>query len=170
MRIGYSDDEERPGQFALWQANCDRSLKGKAGQRELRELEAALLALPKKRLIKDLLCEGDDVCAVGAYAKYKGLDLDRFDPEDESDEVGVSAGMPSLVAWKVVEMNDLQLDTVWELAYGPVNRYEAHYRGGIPLIRDMTPEERYENMLAWVRKELKPCKPKVAEGAPEPQP
>lgn len=155
MRINYSDDEEFNGQFELWQANCQRSLKGKKGQQELRELEAALVALPEKRLIHGALRDDSGgVCAIACYAKHKGVDLSRFDPEDESDEVGVAAGMPRLVAWSVVELNDILLDTVWELAHGPLNRYEATYKGGIPLIRDMTPEERYEGVLAWVRQQL----------------
>lgn len=155
MRLNYSDEEDRPGQFALWDANCRRSIRGKAGQRELRELEAALLAMPEKRLIRDALEDGKGgVCAIACYAKHKGVDISKFDPEDESDEVGVVAGMPRLVAWKIVALNDVVLDTVWEVAEGPLNRWDAHYKGGIPLIRDMTPEERYEKVLAWVRAHL----------------
>ncbi len=75
-RISYSDEEDVPGQFALFQANCRRSLQGKAGQIALRELEAALLALPDKRLIAEKLIDADgEVCAIGALAKYKGRDL-----------------------------------------------------------------------------------------------
>ncbi len=154
MRINYADEEDRPGQFELFQANCRRSLRGRKGQAALREFEAALLALPEKRLIKDLLAAGDDVCAIGCYAKHKGLDLTKFDPEYESDEVGIEAGMPRLVAWKVVALNDITLDTVWEVAYGPVQRGRGVYQGGIPLVRDMTPEERYARVLAWVREQL----------------
>jgi hypothetical protein len=154
-RINYSDEEDRPGQFALFQANCGRSLRGKAGQRALRELEAALLALPEKRLIRERLWEAGEVCAVGAYAQYKGLDIWTMDPEDDSDEVGVAAGMPRLVAWKVVALNDIELDTVWEPAYGPVQRGHGIYQGGIALIREMTPEERFDRVLAWVRSHLR---------------
>lgn len=157
MRLNWTDEEDRPGQFALWSANCRRSLRGKAGQHALRELEAALLALPEKRLIKDLLTDHEGgVCAVACYAKHKGLDLSTFDPEDESDEVGIAAGMPRLVAWQVVALNDITLDTVWERAEGPLRRHEATYQGGIPLVRDMTPEERYEKVLAWVRRQIAP--------------
>lgn len=130
MRISYSDEEDWPGQFELWQANCRRSLHGKHGQEELRALRDALLALPEKRLIYGLLDDEEGgVCAIGAYARHKGVDLSRFDPEDESDEVGIAAGMPSLVAWKVVEMNDVEF---------------SH----------LTPEQRYEKMLAWVEREI----------------
>jgi hypothetical protein len=131
MRISYSEDEDYPGQFELWQTNCERSLRGREGQAELMELHAALLALPDKRLIHGSLVDEDgEVCAVGAYAKHKGLDLQKFDPEYDTDEVGIEAGMPKLVAWKVVEMNDMEL----------------HSR--------FTPEERYTLMLAWVESKL----------------
>ncbi len=155
MRLNYSEEEDRPGQFALWEANCRRSMRGKRGQQALRELEAALLALPEKRLIHNSLTDDDGgVCAIACYAKHKGVDLSRYDPEDESDQVGIDAGMPRLVSWAVVALNDLTLDTVWEVAEGPLGRWDATYKGGIPLIRDMTPEERYERVLAWVRKQL----------------
>lgn len=166
MRLNYSDDEERPGQFALWDANVRRSIQGRAGQQALREFEAALLAMPEKRLIKDALTDDDgNVCAIGCYARSKGVDLSKFDPEDESDEVGVAAGMPHLVAWSVVALNDITLDTVWELAEGPLERHDAVYRGpnhdpdvrGIALIRDMTPEERYDRVLTWVRERVAPA-------------
>jgi len=129
-RISYSDEEDFPGQFALYQANCERSLRGREGQAQLRELRAALLALPDKRLIHGLLeDEEGGVCAIGAYAKHKGLDLSKFDVDYDTDEVGIAGGMPALVAWKVVEMNDLQWDY-------------------------LTPEKRYEKMLAWVESKL----------------
>lgn len=129
-RISYSDEENYPGQFDLWQANCRRSLRGKQGQEELRVLRDALLALPDKRLIHgSLIDEEGEICAIGAYAKHKGLDLEKFDPEDSTDEVGIEAGMPSLVAWKVVEMNDMELS-------------------------DLTPEQRYTKMLEWVDSQL----------------
>ena len=130
-RISYSEDEDYPGQFELWQANCERSLRGAQGQAELRELRDALLALPEKRLIHGALVDEEGgVCAIGAYASRKGLDLGKFDPEDETDEVGIEAGMPKFVAWKVVEMNDMEL----------------HSR--------FTSEERYTRMLAWVESKL----------------
>lgn len=142
MRINYSEEEDYPGQFELWQANCVRSLKGKDGQAELRVLRDALLALPEKRLIHGSLVDEDgEVCAIGAYVKHKGLDLEKFAPDRGTDEVGIAAGMPRLVAWKVVEENDHVLHDTW--------RPEGGYRL-------LTPEERYEGMLAWVESLLTP--------------
>lgn len=130
-RINYTDEEDFPGQSGLWLGNCERSLRGRQGQKELRELHAALLALPDKRLIhKRLEDEEGGVCAIGAYAKHKGVDLSKYDVDCYTDEVGVAGGMPRLVAWRVVEMNDMEFD------------------------RTVTPEQRYDGMLKWVEGKL----------------
>ena len=134
MRINYSEDEDSPGQFGLWQANCRRSIKGKAGQAALRELEQALLTQPEKRLISDESQNAEgEVCAIGALAKYRGIEKTEADPED-MEEVGIELGMPRLVARKVVCLNDVEL--------------------GIYGLNSVTPEERYERVLAWVRRQL----------------
>lgn len=159
MRINYSDDEDRPGQFALWDANVKRSVRSKRGQQELRELETALLALPDKRLVHGRLVTDDgDVCAIGCYAKHKGLDLSKFDSEDESDEVGIAAGMPRLVAWKVVALNDIEIDDYYVTCEGPTVPYSLHayyHGGGYSERRRYTPEQRYEKVLAWVQEQLR---------------
>ncbi len=166
MRINCADEEEFTGQFALWDANCRRSIRGKAGQAALRRLEAALLAMDEKRLIRGKLVNSKaEVCAIGALAKAEGKlpapepvseEWGEEDDLDATDEFATQyLNVPRLVAWKVVALNDIELDTVWELAHGPLNRYEATYKGGIPLVREMTPEERYERVLLWVRAHLK---------------
>lgn len=137
MRINYSDDEDYPGQFNLWQANCNRSIKGKQGQAALRELEAALLALPEKRLISGELQDADgEVCAIGAVAKHRGI-TPESDPE-EMEEVGIELGFPRMVAWKIVALNDLEIDD--------------HYVQG--KLVPYTPEERYGLVLRQVQKWL----------------
>lgn len=161
MRIGYSEDEDYPGQFELWQANCRRSMKGKAGQAALRELEAALLALPDKRLIAHKMIDAEgDVCAIGALAKHKGRDIlaephigpdDEFEGDGEMEEIGVELGMPRLVAWKVVCENDINLDgSNLVTLEGPYRWPAEKPKVWVPI----TPEVRYERMLAWVQRQL----------------
>ena len=136
-RINYTDEEDHPGQFALWQANCLRSIKGKNGQAALRELEQALLALPDKRLIAgDLQDEQGNVCAIGALARHKNH-TPKADPEYEMEAVGVELGMPELVAWTVVCLNDRELDKHYDREQGRCVLY--------------TPEERYERVLKTVQ-------------------
>jgi len=157
-RISYSEEEDYPGQFNLWQANCQRSIAGKQGQAVLRELEAALVALPNRRLQSHIVACDGDVCAVGAFllmrkAKEVGsvdeaqrqLEAEMGSEEDqcdiETDELGIEAGMPRLVAWKLVELNDIHFDYKWD---AQANKCV-----------EITPEERYDRILAWVRSKLK---------------
>jgi len=152
MRISYSDDEQYPGQFNLWQANCDRSLVGRKGQAALRELEAALVALPNKRLIADEFENEEGICPLAAVAKYRGLTRSdiKADPESEMEEVGVELGMPRLVAWKIVELNDIIIDGHYADTVGPVRYGGWRPRVFIPAM----PEERYEKVLSWVRSRI----------------
>lgn len=156
MRIGYSEDEEYPGQFNLWQANCYRSLQGKAGQAALRELEAALIALPTKRLIAGKLVEHGDVCAIGALALHKGATEEGLEQHDEEymEGVGMEYGLPKLVAWKVVEANDIDNEEYSLYAPGPNANHFYGYVPGYSLRVEVTPEQRYDSMLKWVRSML----------------
>ena len=158
-RISYSDEEDFSGQFGLWQANCRRSIQGKAGQAALRELEQALLALPEKALISGELFNAEgDVCAIGALARFRGVTETQSDPDDDMEEVGVELGMPRLVAWSVVAQNDHEIDGRWVEAQGPTrNGY------GPRVYVPVTCEERYERVLAWVQKQ-------IAKGEAMPQP
>ncbi len=73
--------------FIRWQGAKKQAFASKYGKERLRELEAALLALPNKRLISghliepydspagwvpsEAVTEPGDVCAVGAFCAYK---------------------------------------------------------------------------------------------------
>jgi hypothetical protein len=62
--------------------------------------------------------------------------------------------MPRLVAWKIVEANDIDNEDYSIRAPGP-NEYQwPRYRPGYPLTVRTTPEKRYEAVLRWVRSQL----------------
>lgn len=148
MRIGYSESEDYPGQFELWQANCQRSLQGRKGQAALRELETALLALPVKRLIAEEVENADgEVCTIGALAKFRGLITDEMKAQGEYDMegVGVKLGIPRMVAWKIVEVTDIQLPDSFHYYNTPVS-----------------PEYRYQKVLAWVQSQIQSADSGVA--------
>jgi len=141
MRINYSDEEDFPNQAFLWEANYERSLKGRKGQSALRDIEQALLALPEKKLIADALQDDDgQVCAIGALAKHKGVSMPpplEIDSEfedykviDQMVELGRSLGVPKLVAIAVIHENDND----WNVP---------------------TPEARYRRVLTWVQRQLR---------------
>lgn len=134
------------------------AITSEQGQRCLRELEAALLAMPNKRLIRGWLATPNgECCAIGLYcaakdAAEKGIGITQAVTEmalagwnkwcqealDEGDscpdgetytmDEGTSAGLPWELAWELGWNND-----------------EGHH---------VNPEERYRWTLAWVQKRI----------------
>lgn len=58
--------------YGRWHANVQRAIKGRRGQKALREMRDALLAMPQRRLIADEFATPQgEVCAVGCAVAYK---------------------------------------------------------------------------------------------------
>lgn len=138
-------DEKFPAH--LWDSWYSRSLKGKRGQKNLRDFIAALDAMPEKRLIADAEVEKhpvDDereyevagVCAVACFAASRGEDPRWFGGEEDSDifttaELGKNAGLSWTMAWEMARAND-------------------------DVFSDSTPEERWQKMRDWAVARLQP--------------
>jgi hypothetical protein len=141
-RLPYAEEEEHPGQFELWAANVRRSLKGREGQKALRRLETALLELPVKELSTTFTIVDGEACALSQLAIQEGKTTDdlRWLDEDISEaylEISKILGIPKLVAWAIIEVNDEK----WWYSEPP-------YIQGRRL---MTKADRYERMLSWTR-------------------
>ena len=78
-RAGYSYCDN--SDYIRWRGEVASAVLGERGQTFLRELIAALDALPQKRLIKRELWNGE-VCALGAVAVARGMDVITLDTED----------------------------------------------------------------------------------------
>lgn len=139
MRVEYADDEDFAGQFALMDANRARSIRGKHGQAALLELEQALLAMPDKRIFRDVFIERGEMCTLAALFVYKksaeGLSRadairegEKVDPWD-SEMAGIALGVPRLVAWDIIMHND-------------------------DIFKRCSAEERYTRMLEYVRAQI----------------
>lgn len=152
-RVEYGEEEDFPGQAALQQKNLERLLAGKRGQVVLRELEAALLAVPDRKLIANHGAKDGQVCVVAALAvhlkvtlgqareqvlreleeeerQYLGDDYEEGWGDDQwTVDLGESIGIPHSLAWRLVALNDVDLDYC-------------------------TPEQRYEKVLKWTRGHL----------------
>lgn len=132
-RSGYSDDIEDPLALARWRSAVRSAMYGRRGQAALKEMLAALDALPEKRLIREELelDEGmpfhrrGDVCALGALGKARGMDLSNLDPED-TETVAGAFNLADAMTREIVWVND-----------------EA---GG----SRETPEQRFKRVYAWV--------------------
>lgn len=167
------EDTESFLRMCAFGGNVRRAVAGKKGRAFFQELEAALVALPEKRLTSGALTRAPrtmevngfevlrfipeeylgrgEYCALGAVCLKRDLDqgiprmesLKRHDDTDgeDDDEGGFSnfekieeaaAGLKisTPLAYAVVEQNDFN---------GP---------------HDETPEQRYERVLAWVRRKI----------------
>lgn len=102
-RSGYSDDCEY---LDLYRQAVQRAIHGKRGQIFLRELLAALDALPEKILITgELINDKGQCCAIGAVCKARRIDTARVVyecPDSVAKAIGVTRSMAAEIAY----MND----------------------------------------------------------------
>lgn len=126
-RSGYSEDCEG---WALirWRGAVKSAIRGKRGQALLRELIAALDAMPEKSLIDEELEEDGQVCALGSLGKTRGIDMSKIDPI-EPNEVAEAFGIPLTLACEIMYEND-----------------EGAWRE--------TPEQRWLRMRKWAERQL----------------
>lgn len=107
-RSNYSEGIDN-WQLIRWRGAVSSALHGKRGQAFLRELLAALDALPEKRLIENSLTADDDdqcgVCALGAVGLARGMDMSEmteYDGDWDSSNFGISDAM----AREIMFIND----------------------------------------------------------------
>ena len=132
-RSGYSDDWDDQWRMIMYRANVDRALHGKRGQKFLRELLAALDAMPEKRLITHAFEKEEGVCALGAVGRARGnqctVPTGDGDYQDTNTvAVGRHFGIAACMAAEIMYVND-----EWELYW-----------------REVTPERRYQAVRQWV--------------------
>lgn len=129
-RSGYSDDIENDWSLICYRGAVKSAIRGKRGQGFLRELLAALDALPEKRLIAGDLEKDGAVCALGAIGRARGIDMSAIDPEDTETVAGAFDIAESMAREIVFENDD-------DFGYHPE-----------------TPEERYARVRKWVEANL----------------
>lgn len=106
-RSGYSDDAcDDQWRFIMWRGAVKKAIRGKKGQRFLREMLAALDRLGgNRRLIKDDLEAHGEVCAIGAVGAARGINMSKLDPEDR-ESVAHAFGIAPALAAEIVYEND----------------------------------------------------------------
>lgn len=133
-RSGYSDDIDG-WDLIRWRGAVNSALKGKRGQALLSEMATAMDAMPAKRLIAyELISREGEVCALGAVAKHKSLNVSGIDPNCFEEIAGVF-NISNALAREIAFMND------------------DYY--------DETPEIRWQRMREWVNINLLKAKPGV---------
>jgi hypothetical protein len=136
-RSGYSDDCDG-WQLIMWRGAVASAIRGKKGQAFLREMAAALDALPGRALIANSFQAGAGVCALGSVCASRGIEAPKLPDNEYWDDYDHGArefakralGIPNALAAEVMFLND----DGW---------YEE------------TPEQRWTRMRAWVAKQIK---------------
>lgn len=132
-RSGYSDYEIDNWELICWRGAVASAIRGKRGQAFLRELLAALNAMPEKRLIPNDFEADGEYCTLGVIAHQRGVDLQSFlNSDDYAERDLITNGLG--VAWALVA----------EIMY---ENDESRW--------DEAPEQRWQRMRAWVARQIK---------------
>jgi hypothetical protein len=136
-RSQYHDDLD-PLDLGRWRGQVASAIRGKRGQRLLRDLLAALDAMPDKSLIVAELETDGEVCALGALGRARGMDMSELDP-DEPEDVAAAFDIAEQLAREIVWVND-------ECGGGKIvaGKWQPE-----------THEERWTRVRAWVAKQIR---------------
>ena len=103
-RSGYIDDLDN-WSLIRWRGAVASAIRGPRGQRLLRDMVAALDAIPDRRLISDALEFDGDYCALGAVAAARAIPMDDLDPEDIL-QVAEALDIAEALAAEIAFLND----------------------------------------------------------------
>lgn len=169
-RHGYTEDEgDDPLEMGRWRGRVASTIRSKRGQAFLREVSAALDAIPGKRLISEELKTVDgEFCTLGAVGAVRGVDLEAIDPEDY-DAVAAAFGIHPVMAQEIMWENDEQIsrfDYIEVEICGPLHPRDL-WRGHKRTVRvpaEHAAERRWQHMRDWVESHITPPKEASATG------
>lgn len=106
-RSGYSDDygDDDPLALGRYRAQVASAIRGKRGQALLRELLAALDAMPDKQLVAGELEADGQFCALGVVGQARGLNLASIDTYDV-ESLGPKFNIAEQLAREIMWVND----------------------------------------------------------------
>ena len=162
-RSGYSDDygDDDPLALGRWRGAVNSAIRGKRGQQTLREILAALDAMPVKALAAGSLVTADgEFCTLGVLGAQRGLAIDKLDPEDP-EEIAKAFGIAPAMVREIVYMNDEAIDDYdfQDVEFcGPVRPYHPDYGRHTRSVRVPVTDaahKRWAYMRKWVADHLK---------------
>jgi len=171
-RSGYTDDfgDDDPLAMGRWRGAVNSAIRGKRGQQTLREILAALDAMPVKALVAELLATEDgEFCTLGVLGAQRGIALDTLDPEDP-EGVAEAFGIAPAMVREIVYMNDEYIDDYeWvDIEFcGPVRPHYPDYGRHTRSVRVSVPdvaEKRWTYMRNWVDSQIKTPPPPEPDG------
>jgi hypothetical protein len=137
-RANYSEDLDHWDSIR-WRGQVRNAIRGKRGQAFLRELIAALDAMPEKKLVRMEFEQDGCYCTLGVIAAKRGVDLRTFDPDDSEvgEQIGGALGIAHQLAREIMYENDEF--TNWSIEAGRLPD---------------DPEKRWRYMREWVARQI----------------
>jgi len=104
-RSGYSEEVSEQ-ELNLWRGAVESAIRGKRGQQCLRDLAAALDAMPTKELcVMEFEAHGE-VCALGALGRARGMDMSDLYEGSCPSKVAQRFGVAEALAAEIMFIND----------------------------------------------------------------
>lgn len=164
-RSGYTDDIEDNWRHIMWRGRVASSIRGKRGQALLRDLLAALDAMPDKRLYpNNFATVSGEYCTLGVLGAARGTKMDDLgDAEEGCDErvVAERFGVAAPLVQEIMYIND---EWVQDYKYidveicGPMRRHypdHGQHRKSVCIDDDTAPTRRWRLMRKWVEEQIK---------------
>lgn len=159
-RSGYTDLDD--SSLGLWRGAVHRAISGKRGQAALRELAAALDAMPVKILAAESLVNADgEFCTLGVLGQARALDMAPIDPEDYEAVAAAFNLAPAMVREIVYENDEGLRNREWVnvVICGPMRPHSPHRERHERTVCISIPEsflapKRWQHMRAWVEQNL----------------
>jgi hypothetical protein len=121
-------DDDANLSFGRWRGQVESAIRGKDGQKFLKELVRALDALPEKKLISESLQVQDGaVCALGAVARARGIDMTQWTPGPDDDPDDFHYDQVHELAGTFNVAHQLISEIIWENDEGNYNSPEHRW-------------------------------------------
>jgi hypothetical protein len=130
-RSGYTEDADNDWQLICWRGAVASAIRGKRGQKFLREMLVALDAMPTQRLIARKIDTLEGCCAIGAVARQRQVDATDIDPED-SQTIAARFGVAHALVCEIMFEND----------------------DGAGYWSNETPSQRWRRMRHWIETQI----------------
>ncbi len=158
-RHGYVEGDDYDDNFGAvrWMGTVARTLRGKRGQAFLRELAAAMDAMPEKELVAQELQADGQYCAIGTVGAARGIDMSEIDPDDY-DAVAKVFGISATLVREIEYHNDEGTSTEkfdQVEVCGPMKGWNQEHKQWIRVPVPNSAKRRWQNMRKWIADNLK---------------
>jgi hypothetical protein len=152
-RSGYCDDygDDDPLALGRYRAQVASAIRGKRGQALLRELLAALDAMPEKQLVAGELEADGQFCALGVVGQARGLNLAAIDTYDV-EALGGTFNIADQLAREIMWVNDEHVaDNQWDQVEicGPMRPWDCAYHD-VRVRNESAASQRWQVVRDWV--------------------